>query len=246
MENLITSTLLAFNADIFGEHMWNMQIFGMATPARVECRMDPWLIPILRNVLAIQHRVSVAPIQNRQKHMHILDVNGIMLSILGRSIKQLEGVAMCHIDVMLLAMTRNSLYVRISYSAFEQHPEVIARGQIAHLLDRIRSRRFCLLPGSLESEDAMDMAVDLVMKGWTMDAMIVPTSWIIHRPTTNTQGTCAICRDDICSERNDLVITLHCGHSFHVTCPDAHGSLGFKSWFQDHEKRTCPMCRASV
>lgn len=239
----VVSTLLAFNAEIFGEHMWNLQVFGLMSvrPVRIECRIDPWLIPILRNVLAIQHRVAV--IQGPQQHVHNWDVDGILLHIHGRSNK-----AICHLDVMLLAMTKNSLYVPIqtSPSAFEQHPEVIARGQIAHLLDRIRTRRFCLLPGSLESKEAMDAAADLVMRGWTMDAMIVPMSWIIHRSGQSKQCICAICRNDICSEGNDQIITLCCGHSFHVTCPDSESSTGFKSWFHDHGKRTCPMCRASI
>jgi hypothetical protein len=230
----ITSVLLAFNADIYGEHLWNSLQTAQNTKTDIECRVDPWLISTLKNVLSITNRVT--EIHVKRPH-YTWDVHDRVIRILGRSIKELDGTASCHLDVMLLAMSRNSLYVRLAYDAFDQHPEVNSRGQITHLVDRIKNKRFCLLPGALDSSDAMKRAWDLVEKGgWTMDNMIVPNSWIISRADDGDHGECAICKDDMMM--NDTVITLHCGHSFHAKC--------IYSWFQDHGKRTCPMCRVSV
>jgi hypothetical protein len=236
----LKATLLAFNADIYGEHMWSEIAVGddEPPPTHVECRVDPWLIPVLKNVLAINERVIEVSV--RRPH-YTWDVGGKVLSILGKSIKELDGTATCHLDVMLLAMSRSSLYIRLAYDAFEQHPEVKARGQITHLMDRIKAKRFCLLPGALESGEAMNRAFDLVNKGWVMDNMIVPSSWIIQQQ--EQLGQCAICRDDV--KQDEIVITLHCGHSFHVYCPGSQGS-GIYSWFQEHGKRTCPMCRSVI
>jgi hypothetical protein len=162
----------------------------------------------------------------------------------------------CDFDVYMLSYNKTSLYVRLSYDVFDQHPEVQHKGQLAHLLSRIKQRRFCLLPtqtGELDPE-ALIKAYKLVSNGWTMDDMLMPgLSWLVYmiQPTSTSTSTstpphqeCAICKEDF--QVGDIAIQLQCSHVFHVHCAPGQSTTGLHAWVHLHKKTTCPMCRAPL
>ena len=283
MDTRLHTILCAFKADLFGECLFNH--CGGLTIGKsnvIECRVDPCLLSCLKDVLSIDYTVRThtpptTPTGKPPKqHWFVTgrkaDDDGataccwhLIITTVGAGRWHTYG---CDFDVYMLTYNKTSLYVRLSYDAFDQHPEVQHKGQIAHMLTRIQQRRFCLLPTGGLDPDTLIKAYKLVANGWTMDDMLMPgCSWLVTeiKPTAQPQQShprnpnltaqeCAICKEDF--QAGDIVIQLTCSHVFHVHCQGSQDNkhscsqsclghtTGLHAWVHTHKKTTCPMCRA--
>lgn len=149
----------------------------------------------------------------------------------------------CDFDVDTLAMDANSMYLLRDAAQIS-----IVSDKLVHVIDRICSRRFCLLPNGVHAEGALfnqvARAYDMVRSmGWTMDDREMGRgTWIVaswgelvrtrdawmkdEGPIVTCKGGGDVhmsCNDfcTLCHESfapDDVVVNLSCRHTFHCCC----------------------------
>ena len=239
--------VMAFNGDLYGEYVRESRIEMKKNITSISFRIDPMFLTPFINTMSLKYPISSVESCTRW-YVHQYKIGGITANIL--PLKKFDFRATsCMFDCNILALNSDSMYVWKVVPCMRHMVD-----KISWILDRIRSKRFCLMTKSFMEDSTckiIETAVSLVGDGWIMDNEILGAKegWVVNHwrnmPLERKQKCteCAICHEEIAAD--DIAINTCCNHNFHWNCKSA-ASLGLKQWVHIGGRTSCPTCRTNI
>jgi Ring finger domain len=226
----LTRLVKAFQGDIFGDALTSCP--ALFDPPKNEpllpcavfrCRLSPDHMLLFLAVLRVDY--TVQRLEHGSYALLLPDGSALPTELHITVMARREwGLSSSDFDIDMLAMDAYRVYVR---PAAQAHLVNISDA-FSHLMDRLRTKRFCLVEASrtlTQNQRAMRRAYLMVCSGWSMDDRVLGKgAWTFCKYGELQQkraavpcSTCPLCREELGAA--DIVVQLGCGHLFHYACP---------------------------